>query len=190
MGRLAILGGAAKAVLAWAARPPAAVRTLGWSALRPWTWWTLVRDARRVAVDMVQGGLVVPDESTEPDAEPDDVPIRTVIQLDGDILLKVKPALLARGPEQLAGAFAAHFQELEAAIRPLHEASALRSLLGAALVLAGTGLQVRMVAEAALGRFDWLSMVLGLASWVLAAAGPVFFRCYVRRRLGPILSVL
>ena len=76
------------------------------------------------------------------------------------------------------------------AIRPLHEASALRSLLAAALVLAGTGLQVRMVAEAALGRFDWLSMVLGLASWSLAAAGPPLFRWYVRRRLGPILSAL
>ncbi len=186
MGLPAILGGAAKAVLAWAARLSAAVRTLGWSVLRPWRWWTLVRDARRVAIDMYQGGLAVPGESTQAD----DVQIRTVMQLDGDIQLKVKPEVLKWSPERMAGAFAAHFRELETAIRPLREASALRSLLGAALVLAGTGLQVQTIAQGMLGHFDWLPMALGLASWSLAAVGPVLFRWYVRWKLGSILSAL
>ena len=62
----------------------------------------------------------------------------------------------------MAGAFAAHFRELETAIRPLREASALRSLLGAALILAGTGLQVQTIAQGMFGHFHWLPMALGL----------------------------
>ena len=146
----------------------------------------------RTLREMLLGGaaVTVPADANEPDGP---VLIRTVVQLDGDILSRVSPELMARPEEAVAAELKRHLADVREAVRPVRRLKAVVDWLGNGIAAIGAGTAIGSTANAAFadaGAGDPLALVgIGVAAIPLGFAIPAVLGSQLRQTVSILIML-
>ena len=136
---------------------------------------------------MLIGGVAVT-VPANPDKPDGPALIRTVVQLDGDILSRVSADLMDRPQEVVAAELERHLAQVRAAMRPVRRLKTAVEWLGDGIAAIGTGTAIGSAANAAFADADagnpLMLVGIGVAAVPLGFAIPALLGSQLRQTVG------
>lgn len=146
----------------------------------------------RTLREMLFGGLAVtvPADPRDPNGP---ALIRTVVQLDGDILSRVSPDFMARPQEVVVAELERHLADVRDAVRPVRRLKTVVDWLGDGIAAIGAGTVIGSTANAAFadaGAGDLLTVsAIGFAAIPFGFAIPAVLGGQLRQAVGILVFV-
>lgn len=142
--------------------------------------------------EMLFGGVAVtmPADPRDPNGP---ALIRTVIQLDGDILSRVSPDFMARPKKVVAAELERHLADVRDAVRPIRRLKTVMEWLGDGIAAIGTGTMVGSAANAVFADAGAGALLtvggIGVAAIPLGFAIPAVLGGQLRRAVSILVLV-